>query len=97
MVFVVVVVVAVVVVVVNWGSLPGRYEHESASDFQRGHAIHHLGPYHWIFCVPLLSISRQHSVCFNHKGSFISIITTCYAGNASSERGTRTVIDPATF
>ena len=41
----------VVVVVVNRGSLPGLDKHESASDFQRGHAIHHIGPCHWIIFV----------------------------------------------
>ena len=35
-------------VVVNRGSLPGLDKHESTSDFQRGHAIHHIGPCHWI-------------------------------------------------
>ena len=32
----------VVVVVVNRGSLPGLDKHESASDFQRGHAIRYI-------------------------------------------------------
>ena len=41
----------VVVVVVNRGSLPGLDKHESASDFQRGQAIHHIGPCHWIIFV----------------------------------------------
>ena len=49
------------------------------------------------FCVRLLSMSCQIVVCFNHKGSFISIINTRYASNATSERGTQTGIDPATF
>ena len=35
-------------------------------------------------------------VCFNHKGSFTSIINTRYACNATSERGTQTRIEPAT-
>ena len=49
------------------------------------------------FCVRLLSMSCQIVVCFNRKGSFISIINTRYASNATSERGTQTGIDPATF
>ena len=49
------------------------------------------------FCVRLLSMSCQIVVCFNRKGSFISIINTRYAYNATSERGTQTGIDPATF
>ena len=42
-------------------------------------------------------MSCQIVVCCNHKGSFISIINTRYASNATSERGTQTGIDPATF
>ena len=42
-------------------------------------------------------MSCQIVVCFNRKGSFISIINTRYASNATSERGTQTGIDPATF
>ena len=49
------------------------------------------------FCVRLLSMSCQIVVCCNHKGSFISIINTRYASNATPERGTQTGIDPATF
>ena len=49
------------------------------------------------FCVRLLSMSCQIVVCFNRKGSFISIINTRYASNATSEQGTQTGIDPATF
>ena len=56
-----------VVVVVNGGSLPGLDKHESASDFQRGHAIHH------ILCktpVNVMSMPCQCVVYFNRKGSF---------------------------
>ena len=55
------------VVVVNRGSLPGLDKHESASDFQRGHAIHH------ILCktpVNVMSMPCQCVVYFNRKGSF---------------------------
>ena len=78
--------VVVVVVVVNRGSLPGRDEHELASDFQA------IGS----FCVMLLSMSCQHPVCFDYQGGLISIITTRYTGNAMSERGMQKVIGPAT-
>ena len=31
------------------GVYPGEMSMNAASDFQRGHAIHHIGPCHWIF------------------------------------------------
>ena len=42
-------------------------------------------------------MSCQCIVCFNRKGSFISIIKTRDTSYAKSERGTQTGIDPATF
>ena len=57
-----------VFVVVNRGSFPGLDKHESASDFQRGHSIHHIGPCHWIILcktpVNVLSASTVRGALF---------------------------------